>query len=58
MSLIVLYVLPPAAYLAITGNPAASHASQPPVSAIARRHPACLSSSATRALVASFRQAQ
>lgn len=41
-----------------TGSPASCHAAQPPVRARAFFHPACLSSCATRALVASFSQAQ
>lgn len=41
-----------------TGSPAACHASQPPVRATALGQPALRSSSATRALVASFFQAQ
>jgi hypothetical protein len=49
----------PAAFaLASTGNPASCQAAHPPVSARAFFHPACLSSCATRALVASFVQAQ
>ena len=42
----------------VTGRPASFHAFQPPLSARARFHPADLSSRATRALVASFGQAQ
>lgn len=41
-----------------TGSPVSRHAVQPPVRARAFFHPACLSSCATRALVASFVQAQ
>jgi Fe-S-cluster-containing dehydrogenase component len=41
-----------------TGNPSACHACQPPMSARALGQPACLSSCATRALVASWGQAQ
>lgn len=41
-----------------TGHPASCHAAHPPTSARAFVHPACLSSRATRALVASFTQAQ
>ena len=41
-----------------TGNPAACQASQPPIRARALGQPACLSSCATRALVASCGQAQ
>jgi hypothetical protein len=44
--------------LASTGRPSSRHAVQPPVRARAFFHPACLSSCATRALVASFVQAQ
>jgi hypothetical protein len=40
------------------GNPAACQASQPPIRARALVQPACLSSCATRALVASCGQAQ
>jgi PIN domain len=49
---------PAALALASTGNPASCQAVHPPVSARAFFHPACLSSCATRALVASFVQAQ
>jgi hypothetical protein len=44
--------------LASTGKPDSSHAAQPPTSARALRHPAFLSLSAARALVASSIQAQ
>lgn len=40
------------------GNFDSCHPSQPPMSARALVHPACRSSCATRALVASFGQAQ
>jgi hypothetical protein len=40
------------------GRPASSHACHPPISARALGHPALRSWSATRALVASSRQAQ
>lgn len=46
------------AQTAVTGSPACTHASQPPISATAFDHPAFRSSSATRALVASSCQAQ
>ena len=44
--------------LGSTGNPAAFHAAQPPVRALALFHPARRSSRATRALVASSCQVQ
>jgi len=43
---------------AATGSPAATQAVKPPSSARARGQPACRSSRATRALVASFGQVQ
>ena len=46
------------AALGSTGSPAFFHAAQPPARARAFSHPACRSSCATRALVASFGQAQ
>ena len=49
----------PAAFaLGSTGRPVSCQTTQPPVRARAFFHPACLSSCATRALVASFVQAQ
>lgn len=52
------YTTTPPPGIGATGKPAFTQASQPPVSATAFFQPAFLSSSATRALVASSSQAQ
>jgi hypothetical protein len=53
-----MYQMDSAPSLDVTGRPASCHAAQPPVRARAFFHPACLSSCATRALVASLSQVQ